>query len=186
LRSHIVTQFPGRKWPSSVRYNERGPANMTTTTNGKTKTAKPTAAPFEAFSFPAASLEIPAAFRDFAEKSVSQARDAYARFQSAGEEATGLAEETFEKARDGALAIGAKAIDAAKSNSDATFALARDIFGAKSVSEVIELQSTFARKQFEAVTAQMKEFQALGEKYVTATSKSVTEKVEKAFSDVVA
>ena len=93
-----------------------------------------------------------------AEKSASQARDAYAKLKSAGEEATGLVEETFENARDGALAFSAKAIDAAKTNSDASFALARDMFGAKTMSEVVELQSAFARKQFEAVTEQMKEF----------------------------
>ncbi len=158
---------------------------MSTATGKTSKTAKPTANPFEAFSFPAAAnFEVPAAFREFAEKSASQARDAYARMKSAGEEATGLVEETFETARDGALAIGVKAIDAAKTNSDASFALAHDIFGAKTISEVIELQSAFARKQFEAVTAQMKEFQALGEKYVTAAVKPVSEKVEKTFKDL--
>jgi phasin len=157
---------------------------MTTTTSKTSKTAKPAGTPFEAFSFPAPSFEVPAAFREFAEKSVSQARDAYAKLKSATEEATGLAEETFGNARDGAFAIGVKAIDAAKTNSDASFALAREMFGAKTLSEVIELQSTFARKQFEAVTAQMKEFQALGEKYVTTTTKPVTEKVQKTFKEL--
>ncbi len=156
-----------------------------TTTNGKTsKSAKATATPFEAFSFPTASFEVPAAFREFAEKSVTQARDAYAKMKNAGEEATGLVEETFENARDGALAIGVKAIDAAKSNSDASFALARDIFGAKTMSEVIELQSAFARKQFEAMTTQIKEFQELGEKVMTTTTRPVAEKVEKTFKDL--
>ena len=66
----------------------------------------------------------------------------------------------------------------------ATDDLARDIFGAATMSEVIELQSSFARKQFEAVTAQMREFQALGEKYITATTKPVAEKVEKTFKEL--
>ena len=157
---------------------------MTTATGKTSKTAKSTSAPFEAFSFPTPAFEVPAAFREFAEKSVSQARDTYAKMKSASEEATGLVEETFENARDGALAIGAKAVDAAKTNSDASFALARDMFGAKSLSEVIELQSAFARKQFEAVTAQMKEFQDLGEKYITTTTKPMTAKVEKTFKEL--
>ncbi len=157
---------------------------MTTATGKTSKTAKSTATPFEAFSFPTASFEVPAAFREFAEKSASQTRDAYAKLKSASEEATGLVEETLENARDGALAIGVKAIDAAKSNSDASFALFRDMFGAKTMSEMIELQSAFARKQFEAMTEQMKELQALGEKYVTKTTGPVTEKVEKTFKDM--
>ena len=157
---------------------------MTTATGKTSKTAKSASNPFEAFSFPTPAFEVPAAFRELAEKSVSQARDTYARMKSAGEEATGLVEETFENARDGALAIGAKAVDAAKTNSDASFALARDLFGAKSLSEVIELQSAFARKQFEAVTAQMKEFQELGEKVITTTTKPMTAKVEKTFKEL--
>ncbi len=155
-----------------------------TTTSKTSKTAKSATAPFEAFSFPAANFEVPAAFREFAEKSVSQARDAYAKLKTASEEATGLVEETFENVREGALEIGVKAIDAAKTNSDASFALTRDIFGAKSMSEVIELQSTFARKQFEAMTAQMKELQALGEKVISVTTKPVTERVEKTFKEL--
>ena len=157
---------------------------MTTATGKTSKTAKSATPPFEAFSFPAPGFEVPAVFREFAEKSASQARDAYARLKTAGEEATGLIEETFENARDGALAIGVKAIDTAKVNSDASFALAHDIFGAKTLAEVIELQSAFARKQFEAMTAQMKEFQALGEKYIATTTRPVAEKVEKTMKDL--
>jgi phasin len=158
---------------------------MTTTTSKTSKTAKSAAAgPFEAFSFPAASFEVPAAFREFAEKSVSQARDAYGKLKSASEEATGLVEETFENAREGALAIGVKAIDAAKANSDASFALARDVFGAKSMSEVIELQSSFARKQLDAFTSQLKELQELTQKFVTDTTKPVSDRVEKTFKEL--
>jgi phasin len=156
-----------------------------TTANGKTsKTAKSATPPFEAFSFATPGFEVPAAFREFAEKSASQARDAYARLKTAGEEATDLAEKTFESARDGALAIGMKAIDTAKVNSDASFAFARDVFGAKTMADVIELQSAFARKQFAAMTAQMKEFQALGETYITTTTRPVSETVEKAMKEL--
>ena len=156
-----------------------------TTANAKTsKAAKSTATPFDAFSFPTPNFEVPAAFREIAEKSVSQARDAYAKLKTATEEATGLVEETFENARNGALAFSVKAIDAVQLNSDASFAFARDMFGAKTMSAMIELQSAFARKQFEAMTEQMKELQALGEKYITTTTKPVTAKVEKTFKDL--
>lgn len=154
------------------------------TTTAKTSKSGKTTTPFEAFSFPAANFEVPAAFRDLAEKSVTSARDTYAKIKSAADDATGLVEETLETAREGAFALGVKTIDAAKTNTDASFALARDLFGAKTLSEVIELQSTFARKQFDAFTTQFKELQALGEKFVTDTTKPVSEKVEKTFKDL--
>lgn len=153
---------------------------MTTKT---TKTQK-TATPFEAFSFPSQSFEMPAAFREFADKSVTQARDTYARFKEAADDATGLVGETFETAREGAYAFGVKALDAAKTNSDASFELARDLFGAKTMSEVIELQSAFARKQFDVFSSQFKELQALGEKFVSDAVKPMSDKVEKAVKDV--
>lgn len=153
---------------------------MTTKT---TKTQK-TATPFEAFSFPTQSFEMPAAFREFADKSVTQARDTYARFKEAADDATGLVGETFETAREGAYAFGVKALDAAKTNSDASFELARDLFGAKTMSEVIELQSAFARKQFDVFSSQFKELQALGEKFVSDAVKPMSDKVEKAVKDV--
>jgi hypothetical protein len=52
------------------------------------------------------------------------------------------------------------------------------------MSEVIELQSSFARKQFDAFTSQFKEIQALTEKLVTDTTKPVAEKVEKTFKEL--
>jgi phasin len=155
---------------------------MTTTTK---KAAKTAAAPsFDAFSFPTPSFEVPASVREFAEKSVNQARDAYAKLKTSADDATALVEETLETAREGAYAIGLKAVDAAKVNSDASFSFARELFGAKTMSDVIELQNAFARKQFDALSSQFKEFQALTEKYVTATTKPVTEKVQKTFKEL--
>lgn len=152
------------------------------------KTVKPAklasvATPFDAFNVTMPSTEIPAVFRDLAEKSISQARDTYAKMKSAAEEATDLVEGTYETAREGAFAIGVKALDAAKVNSDASFAFARELFGAKTFAEVIELQTGFARKQFDAVGAQFKEIQELTQKYVTDTAKPVTAQVEKSFKD---
>jgi phasin len=154
---------------------------MTTTT---AKKAKAPGATFEAFSFPTPSYEVPTAVREFAEKSVSQARDAYDKLKSAADEATTLVGETIETARESTFAIGLKAVDAAKSNSDASFSFARELFGAKTMSDVIEMQSAFARKQFDAFASQFKEIQALTEKLVTETTKPMSDKVEKTFRDL--
>src|SRR5262245_19217184 len=133
-----------------------------TTTQTKTKTAKAAASSetasatesaFDAFNFKVSTLEVPASFREFAEKSIAQARDGCAKMKSAAEDASDVVEDTYETAREGVFNLSVKALDAVKTNSDASFALARDLFGAKTFAEVIELQTAYARKQFDAVTA---------------------------------
>ena len=171
-----------------------------TTTQTKTQTAKTAPAPeavfptpdamFEAFNFKMPTMEafkmptmeVPAQFREFAEKSVAQARDTYAKMKSAAEDASELVEGTYETAREGMFNLSVKALDAVKTNSDASFALARDLFGAKTFAEVIELQTSYARKQFDAMTAQVREFQELTQKVVSDTTKPVTAQVEKTFN----
>lgn len=148
------------------------------------KTAKITAAataPFEAFNVSMPAVEMPAVFRDMAEKSISQARDTYSKFKTAAEEATDLVEGTYETAREGAMAVGVKVLDNAKVNSDASFEFAMSLFGAKTFAEMIELQTSFARKSFDTFGSQMKEFQHLTQKYVAEASKPVTAQVEKSF-----
>ena len=166
---------------------------MTTATTAKTEktikaataaTKAAVTAPFEAFNMNMPTVEVPAVFRDFAEKGIAQARDTYAKIKSAAEEATDMVEDTYETAREGAFAIGVKALDAAKSNTDASFALVRDLFGAKTFAEVIELQTAFARQQFDTVAAQVKDLQELTAKFVTDTAKPMTAQVEKTFKDI--
>jgi phasin len=157
---------------------------MATATTAAKKAAKAATAPFDAFSFQTPSFEVPSVVREFAEKSVTSARDAYDKFKSAADDATGLVEGAIETAREGAFAIGIKAVDAAKSNTDASFSFARDLFGARTMADVIELQSAFARKQFDAFSSQFKEIQAMTEKLVADTTKPVAAKVEKTFKEL--
>src|SRR4029079_4366838 len=118
--------------------------------NGTTSSANP----FDVFTFSMPSVEIPSSFREFAEKSVAQARDAYAKLKTAAEDATDMVEGSFETAREGAFTLGVKALDAAKHNTDASVAFARDLFGAKPVSEMIEVQTAYTRKVFDAAASQ--------------------------------
>ena len=157
------------------------------TTAAKSKSAKPAMTPpnlLDAFAVNVPSVEVPAAFREFAEKSIAQARDTYAKMKSAAEDATDVVEDTYETAREGAMTIGVKVLDNAKSNADASFALARDLFGAKTLAEVIEFQTAFARQQFDTVSAQMKEFQELTQKVFSDAAKPFTTKVEKTMKEM--
>ena len=145
------------------------------------KAAKSLEAPFEAFGFAMPTVEVPAAFRDFAEKSLAGSKDAYAKMKAAAEEATEAFEDSIETARSGAVELSHKSLDAAKQNSDATYAFFKELMGVKTFAEALELQMGFARKQGEAFAAQVKDMQDFSQKYVTEASRPVKASVEKAF-----
>lgn len=144
------------------------------------KTVKAFEAPFEAFNFSIPSAEIPAAFRDFAEKTLTGSKDAYAKLKTAAEEATEAFEDTVETARSGALEFSHKSLDIAKTNTDAAFAFARELLTAKTFAEALELQTAFAKKQFETFTAQAKEVQELSQKLATEASRPLKASYDKA------
>ena len=138
----------------------------------------------EPFAMPALpAVEVPAAVREMAEKSVAQAKETYEKIKSAAEEATDVLEDTYETTRQGVVTLNLKAIDTVKANSDATFAFAREMLAVKSLSEAIELQTSFARKSFEALTAQAKEFQELATKLASESSAPMKDAFQKAGKD---
>jgi phasin len=126
-------------------------------------------------------MEIPAAFREFAEKSVSQAKEGYERMKNAAEEATDLLEGTYATATKGASDYGLKVIEVSRTNTNAAFDFATELFAVKSFSEFVELSTGHARKQFETLTAQGKELAALAQKVATDTAEPVKESVTRAF-----
>ncbi|ASP36106.1 phasin [Labrenzia sp. VG12] len=157
----------------------------------KSRTTKAKAAPaaagvafpdFEAFAMP--NMEVPAVFREATEKGIENAREAYAKVKTAAEDATDLMEDTFETSRQGVVEFNHKAVDAAKANADAAFTFIKDIMSVKSLAEAIELQSTFARSQFDALSTQSKEMQELATKLGTDVSAPVKEAMEKSFKDL--
>ncbi|MHA7774367.1 phasin [Roseibium sp. M-1] len=158
------------------------PAPKARATKAKSATAGVTFPDFEAFAMP--NMEVPAVFREATEKGIENAREAYAKVKNAAEDATDLMEDTFETSRQGVVAFNHKAVDAAKANADATFTFIKDIMSAKSLAEAIELQSTFARSQFDALSAQSKEMQELATKLGTDVSAPVKEAFEKSFKDL--
>jgi phasin len=142
----------------------------------------PKAEPMEAFQI--ASFDVPEVFRDVAEKTAKQAKEGYEKMRAAAEEATDLLEDQFETARTGFVEMNGKMIEAAKANADATFRFAKDVLAVKSFAEVIELQTAFARSQFELATAQAKEIQELVTKYSTETTQPMKDAWGKVFKDV--
>ena len=136
---------------------------------------------FEAFTMP--KMEIPAVTREMAEKSIEQAREAYAKLKTAAEDATDLIEDGFETTRRSVLDFNHKAVDAARANTDATFQFVKDLFEVKTLAEVIELQTSFARAQFDAFGAQAKDMQELSTKLAGEMNETFKGAVEKASKD---
>ena len=149
-----------------------------------TQTPKPkakTQAPFPAFP----GVEAPAAFRDMAEKSLSQAKDSYEKIKSAAEEATGVLEDTYATATKGVADYNLKLIEMARENTNATFDFAAQLLAARSYSEFIELTTAHARKQFEALSEQTKELATLAQKVATEAAEPIKEGMSKATKSVV-
>ena len=159
-----------------------------TTTPPKVK-SKPASSPFEMpkFEMPKFDIpkvEMPAAFREFAERGVAQAKDTYEKMKAVAEEATDVLETTYSTASKGASDYGLKVIEAARVNTNAAFDYAGELLAAKTFSEVIELSSAHARKQFEALTKQSKELSALAQKVATDTAEPIKNGMNKAFAKV--
>jgi phasin len=129
-------------------------------------------------------MEVPAAFREFAEKGVSQAKEHYEKMKTAAEEATDLLEGTYATASKGASEYGMKVIEAARINTNSSFDFASELMNAKSFSDFVELSTAHARKQFETLTAQSKELAALAQKVATETAEPIKESVTKTFKKV--
>jgi phasin len=162
-----------------------------TSPKSKAKPA-PVASPATAFEFPKfeipnfemPKMEVPAAFREFAEKGASQAKETYEKMKAAAEEATDVLEDTYATAAKGAADYGQKLIEATRVNTNAAFDFYTELMSVKSYSDVIELSTAHARKQFEAVTAQTKDLAALAQKMATETAEPIKDSVTKAFSKV--
>lgn len=125
-------------------------------------------------------MEIPAAFREFAEKGVSQAKENYEKMKSAAEEATSVLEDTYATATRGATDYGLKVIELTRENTNATFDFAVGLLAAKTLSEVIELSTAHARKQFEALTEQGRELAGLAQRVATEAAEPIKDGVTKA------
>lgn len=147
------------------------------TQSGKQKSKQIPPFPTSVFPSPDAA---PAAFRDLAEKSLSQAKENYEKMKSAAEEATSVLEDTYATASKGATDYGLKVIELARENTNATFDFAVGLLAAKTLSEVIELSTAHARKQFEALTEQGRELAGLAQKVATETAEPIKDGVTKA------
>lgn len=102
--------------------------------------------------------EIPTEMRDFAERSVAQARKAFEGFMGAVHKTTGSVDGAAIPGFSGAKDISLKAVSFAETNVNAAFDLAEKLVHAKDLQEVLTIQSEFVTAQMAAIQSQAKEF----------------------------
>ena len=138
---------------------------------------KATAKTAETIEFPTFDAEKTAdQFRAFAEKGVEQSKEAYAKMKTGAEATQKAMETTFETAKSAGNEFSLKSIATARANAEAGFSHLEALAAARSLSEVIELQTAFVRKSVETAVEQAKEFQS--------TSTKAAEEVSRPFKDV--
>lgn len=121
-------------------------------------------------------------FREFAEKGATQSREAFTKIKDAAEETTKVVETTLQTAQSASVEIGLKAIDAMRTNADLSLTHLESLMGVKSVAQLIELQTSFIRKQAEVAVEQAKALQETARKVSEDVTKPAKEAAEKAMS----
>lgn len=101
-----------------------------------------------------APFQIPNEMRDFAEKSVDQARKAFEGFVAVARKTVGAVEGASSSAQGDVKTAGSKVLSYAEENVNAAFDLAQGLVKAKDPQEAFALQSAYVQKQFEALKAQ--------------------------------
>ncbi len=122
--------------------------------------------------------------RAFAEKGVEQSKEAYSKLKTGAEETQKVLESTFETAKAVSSDLSLKTIAAFRANAEAGFSHLEALIGAKSLSEVVELQTAFLRKRVETTVEQAKELQAVASKAAEDVSKPVKTAFEKTLKDI--
>lgn len=129
-------------------------------------------------------LEVPGVVREIAEKSVQQARETYDKVKTAAEDATDIIEDTYTSTAKGMTEYSLKSLEMTRTNINANFDFMREFLSVKTLSEAVELQTSFARKQMESLSTQAKELSNVASQIAQDAGSPVKEGMQKAFKNV--
>jgi phasin len=115
------------------------------------------------------------------EKGVAESRAVFGKAKVSADDAVNALEQSFTAAKDGVIAINAKALEALRANADANFEFMKASFAVKSLSDLVELQSEFTRKQIDAVAGQAKDIGALTQKTMAEAIEPLKDQMAKTF-----
>jgi phasin len=129
----------------------------------------------------APAVAAPEAVHAAVEKTVVEDRTKFVQVKTAAEEATAAVEASFGAARDGVIALNVKALEAIKDEADANLDMLASLARAKSISQVIALQTEFARQRFEYSAAHARKLAELLRKVADETAAPIKAHVAKTF-----
>jgi phasin len=101
-------------------------------------------------------FEVPNEMRDFANKSVEQARRAFDSFLGATHQAAGQAQTATQTLQKQATGASMQVVSFAEQNMKAAFDHAQSLVQAKGFDEVMKLQSGYLKSQIETMQGQLK------------------------------
>ncbi len=108
-------------------------------------------------------FEVPGEMRDFAEKSVDQARKAMDGFIGAAQRAMDTVQGSTNTMQASAVDLSRRSLSLAEQNLNAAFEHAQRLVRAKDMQEAMQIQAEFVRAQYEAMQNQMREFGSLAQ-----------------------
>jgi phasin len=115
----------------------------------------------------ASPFDVPNDLRDFAERSVEQARKAFEGFLAVAQRTAGAAGDNA-AVPGGAKTVAAHVLTYTEQNVNAAFDLANKLVRAKDPQEVFALQSDYLKTQLAALQTQAKELGSVFQKSVTS------------------
>ena len=131
-----------------------------------------------------ADAAVPESVRAMVEKAVDQSREVYDRSKDALDASVTTLERTFDAAGQGAVAFNRKFIDIAQRNVNSGFDLAKSLAGAKTLSEMVELQADYWQKLLGALTSQAEEVRALSTEVAAAAGDPLKEQVKRGVEEL--
>jgi phasin len=108
--------------------------------------------------------EVPTEMRDFAERSVAQARKAFEGLMGAIHKTADGVESPAIPGFSGAKDVSLKAVSFAETNVNSAFDLAEKLVHAKDIQEVMAIQSEYVKAQMAAIQSQTKEMSEVMQK----------------------
>lgn len=127
---------------------------------------------------------IPEQVQAFAEDSVSKARETYGKLNTVAKDNVKVIEDVMVTAHAGAKSIGEKVMKNTEANTEAVFEAAQAIARAKTLPEMLRLQTNFFQQQFSAAGAQSKELFELSTKVAQQTLESINSAATKSFEQL--
>jgi phasin len=116
-------------------------------------------------------FEVPNELREFAERSVEQARKAFEGFLAVARRTADAADDAANTTQAGAKSVGAHVLAYAEQNVNAAFELANKVVRAKDPQEALALQGEYLKTQLTALQTQAKKLGVILQKAVTPRSR---------------